>query len=306
MNRRSLLAASAAALALRPRPSRAATTLRVATIPIDSGAQVIYAAQRGTLASRDLTVDLQYVANGATIVSAVVGGALDIGYTNVISLAVAHRRGLPLIVIAPAGLYNAAAPTSVLMVPNGSPIRSARDCARKVIGMSSLGSITQYSTQAWLDANGGDAKGSKFVEIDFPEMAPALTSGRIDVGHFAEPFISNARKVARVLGDSYDAVAHRFLVSVWVTTPAFAKANPDVVRRFADAMRETATWANAHHAESAPMLAAAAKMDLATVTAMTRSTYAERLSADELQPNIDVVAKYGNLVPFPASELLAG
>jgi NitT/TauT family transport system substrate-binding protein len=222
----------------------------------------------------------------------------------VISLAVAHARGLPLTVAAPASLYNSKAPTSVLMVANGSPIATARDCTGKTIGVSSLKSITQYSTEAWLDAHGGDAKSVKFIELGFPEMAPALAQGRIDIGHFAEPFLSDAKKSAHVLGDSYDAVASNFMISVYVTTPAFAGAHPDVVKRFADAMRETAAWANAHHAESAPILADAAKMDLATVTAMTRATYAERLSAADLQPNIDVTARYGGLAAFPATALL--
>ena len=287
-----------------PRRVRAAAPLRIATIPIDSGAEVLYAAQRGTYRSHALDVELQFIGNGAQIVAAVVGGAVDIGYTNVISLAVAHARGLPLTVVAPASLYNGKAPTSVLMVANASPIKSARDCAGKTIGVSSLKSITQYSTEAWLDANGGDVKSVKFIELEFPELAPALAQGRIDVGHFAEPFLSDAKKIARVLGDSYDAVAPGFMISVYVTTPAFASANPDVVRRFGDAMRETATWANAHHAESAPMLAAAAKMDHAVVAAMTRASYAARLTAADLQPNIDVTARYGGLSAFPASELL--
>jgi NitT/TauT family transport system substrate-binding protein len=307
MKRRDAIAASlaAAAGAALSRRARAAQPLRIATIPIDSGAEVIYAQARGTFAKHGLDVDLQYISNGAAITAAVAGGALDIGYTNVISLAVAHQRGLPLTVIAPASLYNSKAPTSVLMVPFASPIASARDCTGKVIGVSSLRSITQYSTEAWLDANGGDAKSVRFIELEFPEMAPALTQGRIDVGHFAEPFISDAKKVARVLGDSYDAVAHDFLISVYVTTTAYASANPGVVKRFADAIRETAAWANGHHAESAPMLAATAKIDPAIVATMTRATFAERLVAADLQPNIDVTARYGGLTAFPANELIA-
>jgi len=305
VNRRNAIAASLAAgvAATLPQVARAAT-LRVATIPIDSGAQVIYASQRGTFAKAGLATDLQYIGNGAQIVAAVVGGAVDVGYTNTISLAVAHARGLPLTVVAPASLYNAKAPTSVLMVANGSPIKTARDCAGKTIGVSSLKSITQYSTEAWLDANGGNATSVRFIEMDFAEIAPALVQGRIDVGHFAEPFLTDAKKVARVLGDSYDAVAPNFLISVYVATPAFASANADVMKRFADALRETAAWANAHHAESAPLLAGAAKMDLAAVAAMTRATYAERLTAADLQPNIDVAAKYGGLQSFPARQLL--
>jgi NitT/TauT family transport system substrate-binding protein len=306
MNRRTAIAASlatAASLTL-PRAARAAQPLRLATIPIDSGAQVIYGVERGTFKNHGLETDLQYIGNGAQIVAAVVGGAVDVGYTNVISLAVAHARGLPLVVVGPASLYTSKAPTSALMVATGSPIKSARDCAGKTIGVSSLKSITQYSTEAWLDANGGDAKSVRFIELEFPEIGPALAQGRIDIGHFAEPFLSDAKKTARVLGDSYDAVAPNFMISIYVATPAFVAANADVVKRFGDALRETAGWANAHRAESGQILAAAAKMDPATVATMTRATYAEHLTAADLQPNIDVTARYGGLAAFPAVDLL--
>lgn len=297
------LLAGAAGAAL-PAAGRSAQPLRLATIPIDSGAEVIYADANGAFKARGLETSIALIGNGAAIVSAVVGGAADIGYSNIISLAVAHQRGFPVRIVAPAALYNSKAPTSILMVPIGSPIKTARDCSTKTIGVSSLGSITQYSTQAWLDGNGGDAKSVRFVEMNFAEMAPALAAGRIDVGHFAEPFISDASKEARVLADSYDAVAPEFLIAAYFTTAAYAAANPQIVRQFTDAIAQTAVWANGHHPESGRLLASAAKLDPGAIAGMTRATYASRLLASDLQPNVDVAARYGGLQAFRAQELL--
>ncbi len=307
MNRGSAIALGLAASAAITVPRRAsgAQALRLATIPIDSGAEMIFADARGTFKARQLATEIQYIINGSAIVSTVLGGAIDIGYTNIITLALAHARGIPLTIVAPAGLYNSKAPTSALVVLNGSPIKTARDCNGKTFGVSSLKSITQYSTQAWLDKNGGDSKSVRFIELSFPEIAPALAQGRVDIGHFAEPFVSDAKKIGRVLGDSYDAVGSNFLISAYVSTTAYATANPDVVKRFADAIRETAVWANSHHAESGVMLASAAKLDAATIGTMVRSTYADRLTADMLQPSIDVTAKYAGLEAFPASQLIS-
>ena len=306
MNRRDVFGVTIAASAglVLGRRAAAATALRIATIPIDPGAQVVYALDRGSFNRNLLTPEVQYINNGAAIISAVVGGGVDIGYANVISLAVAHAHGFTLTVAAPAGLYTSKAPTSVLMVRKDSTIRAARDCYAKTIGVSSLKSITQYSTQAWLDKNGGDSKSVRFIELSFPEIAPALVSRRIDVGHFAEPFISDAKNVARVLGDSYDAVGSKFLISVFVATRAYVAANAATIKYFADAMSETAIWANSHHAESGVMLANVAKLDITVVNGMTRSTYADRLTAESLQPSIDVAAHYGGLTAFPAAEFM--
>jgi NitT/TauT family transport system substrate-binding protein len=295
--------ATALAAAL-PGTARAAQPLRVSTFPIDAGAEPFYGSDNGMFAKAGLDVTVDSSTNGAAIIAAVMGGAADVGFSNVVSLAVAYKRGLPLTIIAPAGLYSSKAPTSVLMVASGSPIKTARDCNGKTFAVNGLKNITQFSSQAWVDKNGGDSKTLKFVELKFPEMAPALQQGRIDVALIAEPDLSDAKKVARVLGDSYDAIAPSFLIGAFCTTTAFAKANPDVVKRFAGAIRDVAAWSNAHHKETGDILARVTKIDPAIIAGMTRSTYAERFSPDDIQPSIDVAVKYGGLDVFSAKELV--
>ena len=146
-------------------------TVKVATTPIDVGAEVLYAKDMGFFQKHGLNVDVQFIDNGAAIASAVASGAIDIAQGNVVTLATAHDKGLPFVVVAPAALYSSTAPTSALIVAANGPVKSAKDLNGKTIGITGVKNITQIAAMAWLDQNGGDSSTVKFIELKFSEMA---------------------------------------------------------------------------------------------------------------------------------------
>ena len=69
-------------------------------------------------------------------------------------------------------------------------------------------------------------------------------------------------------------------------------------------MAQTAAWANGHRTESAKILTAYTKVNVLPGT--HRTLYRERLRAADLQPLIDISARYGLIdVSFPAGDLFA-
>ncbi|MEA2689803.1 MAG: NitT/TauT family transport system substrate-binding protein, partial [Candidatus Eremiobacteraeota bacterium] len=88
--------------------------LRVATTPIDIGAQVLWAKDEGFLKKAGVDAEISLINNGAAIAAAVASGAVDIGQANLVSLATAHERGLPFVLIAPGGFYTSSEPTTAL------------------------------------------------------------------------------------------------------------------------------------------------------------------------------------------------
>jgi NitT/TauT family transport system substrate-binding protein len=294
--------AVAAALPLR---ARAADTVRFATLPIDTGAQIYYADAEHFFAKAGLDGQIQSIPNGGAITAAVVGGSIDVGFSNILSLAIAHERGVPITLIAPAGLYITKAPTSVLMVHKDSPVRDARALNGKTIAVNGLKNITQLAVQAWMDKNGGDSKTASFSEMPFPEMPAALAARRIDAALVAEPAVTEAKANSRILAKPYDAIAPDFLIAGWFTSQKWAAAHPDLVKKVVAVMRESAAWANKNTPASAEVLARATKLDPATLRTMVRSVYAERLDAAAIQPLIDLAARYGLLkAAFPAQDLI--
>jgi NitT/TauT family transport system substrate-binding protein len=302
-----MLLGAGASLPLTGAPvlAQSLTPIKLATTPTDIGAQPFYAADMGFFRAAGLEADTQIISNGAAITSAVLGGAIDIAQSNVVSLALAHQRGLDVVVIAPAGVYSSKEPTSSIVVKTSSPYKTAKDLNGKVIACNGLQNISQIGPEAWFDKNGGDVTSYKFTDMPFPDMLGALDTGRVDAALIAEPVLSDALAHGnRILGNAYDAIAPSFLIGAWFTTGAWAKAHPDVVKRFQKAMFASAVWANKNRALSADILTKATK--IVVEPSMRRTTYGEKLDASLMQPLIDATAKYGTLkASFPAIDLVA-
>jgi NitT/TauT family transport system substrate-binding protein len=307
MNRQrlfSLLAAGCAA-GVTTRPVSANTPISIATIPLDAGAEAYYALERGFFREVGLDANVTTISNGAAIASAVASGAVEIGFANLLSIAIAYRHNVPFTLLAPGSLYTASIPTSVCMVPKGSPITSARELDGKTFAANGLKTITQYAPQFWIDKNGGQSSTIRFVEMTFPQILEALAANRIDAAVVAEPFIAQAKSVARIVSDCYDALGTRYIIGCYFTTQAWAKAHPDAAFAFSQALAKTARWANAHKTESGAILAKYGKLDPVAAKTMLRVDYAPRFDVVEMQPVIDLGARYGAYEgTFPANELL--
>lgn len=293
MNRRRVLAAVAGvAGAAAPRVAVALEAVRVTSNPADAALEASYAVGLGFAAQAGLDCNVQLLANGAAAVSAILGGASDVGFSNLLSILVARQKGFPLVVVAAGAIYASTNPVSLLMVPNGSPIQTARDFAGRTIAVASLGDLAQFGPMAWLDANGGDSTAVHFVEMPFAVMPVALAEHRVDAAVVTEPFATRARESARVIAPAYDAIGARFLISVYFATPAWPAAHPEVARRFAALIYRTAAYANANHARTGELLMRLARLTPGQLAVTPRAIFAEGPDPALIAPLIDVAVKY--------------
>lgn len=315
-SRRAFLARSAAAgvaaaaFGTRPGAAQNASVLNLAAIPSDIAGSAYYAADNGYFKKAGMDAQFLGLSNGPAITAAVVGGSADIGYSNVISLAIAHTRNIPITILFPANLHVHDAPTAgLLSVKKTSPIASAKDFNGKTMAVSGLNNIADIAARAWIDKNGGDSKTVKSVELPFPEMKAALEAERIDAAAFdttADPTLGKPGDTMRLVASTFDAVSTRFAPSVWFSTTDWVAKHPAAIKSFVAAMRESAVWANGHHRESAEILAKYTHVTPAQINVFTRATYGDHLTADLIQPNIDVAVKYGVIkTAFPAAEIIA-
>jgi ABC-type nitrate/sulfonate/bicarbonate transport system substrate-binding protein len=95
------------------------------------------------------------------------------------------------------------------------------------------------------------------------------------------------------------------MLGAWFTTTAWANAHRDVVDAFRAVMTKTATWANANPQLSALILAKYSNLDPNLLKSMHRITYGTRPEAAQIQPVIDLTARYGAIsASFPAQQLM--
>ena len=242
--------------------------------------------------------------NGAAIAAAVSSGAIDIGGSNLSTLVLAFKKGVPITVIAPGGVYSKTSGVMGIIVPKDSPIKGPKDLEGKTVAVSPLRSIGEFGPSAWVDKNGGDSTKIKYVEVPFPEMEGAMMQGRVAAAVLTEPYISQSKVTSRLLAFPYQAIAPTFMTAAFFSSTNFVKAHPDVVAKFATVMHDTAIWANKNQQKSGEILAAMAKLDPSIVASMNRVGYAEAVTPALVQPNIDILAKFKVIDTFDAKDMI--
>jgi NitT/TauT family transport system substrate-binding protein len=302
----------AVALALALVPAFAAgqpapVTMRIGATPVDDMPPLLYAMRTGMFAKAGIKVELTQMASGATIAAAVAGGALDAGKSSMIALIVGHVRAVPFTMIAPSSMW-VGSDTGGLLVGSSSNIRTAKDFSGKIVSAASLQDINVIAMLTWLDQNGGDSKAVKFVEMPTLAAPAALEAGRIDGATLFNPAFTEALAGghARNIGPIFNAVAKRFLLGAWFTTTGYVEKNRGVIERFSRVMADASTYVMAHPDETLDDIAALTKIDRNVLARMQRTTVGVTLNAADIQPVIDLAAKYKVIEkPFPASELIS-
>lgn len=283
------------------------TTLKLGGVPEDSITPALWAQQSGLFKKNGLDVDVQAQRSGSAVAAAVSGGSYQFGKSSLPSVIIAHTRGIPFVVVAPGGLYEAANPIIGLLVRSDSPFKTGADLNGKTIGVSSLSDMYTIATRQWVDKHGGDSSTLKLIEMPISAIAPALDAGRIDAGCCIEPEMQDALGGGKVkiLCAPCDAIASDFLYTGWFTTADYAQKNRAVVDAFAKSIREANAYSNAHHAATAEALAKFSGVPVATIQKMRRVNDAATLEPKHIQPLIDAAARAKVIAKsFDAKELL--
>lgn len=225
----------------------------VGVIPILDVAPIYLGKQKEFFKKRNIDLTLTLAQGGAAIIPAVQSGQYQFGFSNVISLLIAGSQGLPLKVVC-----NGNNSTGVdgrdfaaLMVKGDSPIKSPADLAGKTVAANTLSNIVDTSVRASVRKAGGDAKAVRFVQLAFPQQPAALQAGQVDAVFVVEPFqqavlAQGGRKIA----SSYVDAAPNLVVALYFTSTQLMTSNPDLVRRFTEAMKESLAYADGHPDEA--------------------------------------------------------
>lgn len=289
------------------RAQPALTPLRIASAPDEDVLGALWAQSSGIFRSQGLDVHLDPMNSGAAVGAAVIGGAIDIGKSSFVSLVTAHTKGIPFVLIAPAGVYNSKAPIVGLIVKKGSPIKTARDLNGKTFSVPSLNDQYSIAIKGWMDQHGGDWTTLKFLELPNSAVPEALENGRIDAASIANPILSEAIAAgAQVIGRTFDAIGPHFIQACYFVTADYAAKNRDACERFAKAIAQSGAYCNAHPDQTVQALSDFTKVAPQTIAHMTRTEIGTTLDPRELQPVIDAAAKYKLIAaPFDAREMIA-
>jgi NitT/TauT family transport system substrate-binding protein len=271
--------------------AEAPANLQIATVAREPACEGFYAKELGLFAKHGLTVDITMLGNGAAIGAAVASGAVPVGNSNVLAVAQASQRGIPLVIIVPAGIHDSKYPNSACVVAPDSPITRPRDLNDKVVAGASIGGYDQLCFSSLIDKDGGDSRTVKFVEVPQGAMAEALAAGRIQAATLSDPELSIAGARVRRLADAEAAIAPRAVQTVWVATNDWLSQHKDAARSFAAAIFEAGSWAMAHPVEAANVL----QRTIGLSEPEAKQRYATNFDVSLIQPILDSARKYNLL-----------
>jgi NitT/TauT family transport system substrate-binding protein len=290
------LTALAAPIVVQTRAaSQPMTTIRLGSAPNDDLIAALWAIENGAFRRAGIDVVLQMANSGAAVAAAVAGNGVEIGHANLVSWITGRMRGLPFVLIAPAGIYSADALTVGMIVAKDSPIKSAADCNGKSVGVSGLNDLAELGTRSWVDRNGGDAKTLRFLEIPTSAIGDAVASGRVDAGTVSSPSITRALAggKVRLLAAPDSAIASRFLESAYVGTADYVARNRAAITAFRRIINEAGAYANDHRSQMLPIITKYIGVDPKVLAAEPQQLVGTSLDLRIIQPLIKAAVTYG-------------
>jgi NitT/TauT family transport system substrate-binding protein len=288
----------------------AQTKLQVGTMKIGDLSPFFLAQEKAFFKDAGLDINVTAMVGGAAIQPALASGALNIGWSNVVSVYQGHLEGFDYRFIAN-GAINKRGTNDVFgfQVAVDSPINSAKELAGKTVAANTLSNIIQASGQHWIDSNGGDSSKVKWVEIPFPQMEAAVVQKHIDAFVAVEPFVTvpaQVNKKTRVLGYPLGGIATRLLIASYFASQAWIQKNGDAVKAFITALNRGIDAHNSNPEEAKATIAKYTGLKPDFLKLMALPAFERKILESDLQPMMDVALKYKLITrKFPPRDLIS-
>jgi NitT/TauT family transport system substrate-binding protein len=258
--------------------------------------------EKGFFSKRDIDLTLTTAQGGAAIAPAVISGQYQFGFSNAISLLLAKSQNAPLKVVCNGNNSTGVADADFagLFVKPDSPIQSPKDLAGKTVAANTLKNIVDTSVRASVKKDGGDASAVKFTELPFPEQVGALQAGRVDAIFVVEPFQQAAVAAGmRKIASSYVDAAPNLTVAMYFTSTKLISDNPDLVKRFTEAMKESLAYADAHSDEVRDIIGTYTKIAPEVREKMTLPKWPADINTDSINALADAAVADGLIASKP-------
>ena len=247
----------------------------------------------------DIEVTTSPVSN--PLLTQLAAGQLDIAFSNIVTVSQAIENGLDFKVVLPGTLMKKGNDVNPCVVAIDSPIRTAKDMEGKRLASPALNNIIWLYARAWLEKGGADVNKVRIIEVPFPQMLDAVTSGQAEAVCPTEPFFTRAMESGkvRVLGFIYHEVTDNLESVMGLARGAWLKeqANAAVMERFARAYRRGVAFMeqNKKGPEGVRIISAFTKMDPAVVAKIQTPVFPMTVNLKTIEEMSVLMVKHGLL-----------
>jgi NitT/TauT family transport system substrate-binding protein len=280
----------------------ASKKVTVGVIPIVDVAPIYLGKEKGFFSKRGIELDLVTAQGGAAIVPGVLSGQFQFGFSNITSLMIAASKGLP-VKITSAGNSSTGkegADFGAVVVNADSPVRTAKDLEGKTVSVNTLKNIGDTTVRASVRKAGGDPNKIKFTELAFPDMPAALSGKKIDAAWVVEPFLSATKaQGARVVAWNFVDTAPNLPVAAYFTATKLGTDDPDLVKRFAEAMTESSAYARDNPDEARAVITTYTKITAEQTKTLTLPQWPATIDTAALEVLADLAVADGLMTAKP-------
>jgi NitT/TauT family transport system substrate-binding protein len=284
------------------------TQITVSTAPLDSCFQDYVARDEGFFKKHGLKADLAVVNGISELTASVQAGSANFACASPTQLASAYIQGIHFKVVAPGAEFRKDRPTTVLMVPNGSNIKSLADLKGKTIGIDKLNTSPHLGTKKLLEQHNVDPASVKFIQIDSPQSVTALKRGTVDAEVMESPNSGIAKSFAHVIGNPYAAIngGKPWYITVNFGTENYINAHAKIAHQFAAAMVDASKWMNdpSHDKAHKQLLTKELKEKPANLKKTVLEAYGTKLNPQYIQAAIDLQHHFGLIKDVNAKKLV--
>lgn len=281
----------------------------VGLISILDVAPIYLGKEKGFFEERNINLTLKPAEAGTETIPAVLSGDLTFGYSNIVTLLLAQEQALPVQVV-----NNGTNSTGVdgkdfgaLMVPGNSPVRSVADLAGKKVAVNVLQNVVELAVRASAAKANIDPNSIEYVKLGFPEMAAALANGQVDAAFVVEPFQQVVlSQGGRAIASSLVDAAPNLSVAMYFTSKQLIAEDPDLVKRFTEAMDESLGYADGHPDEVREILPTYTKIGREVIPNLILPKWPAEVNRDSVETVAELARKENILTSEPNLDDLLG
>lgn len=221
-------------------------TVRLAAVPVVDVAALYLGSEIGVFEEHGLELDIQFTPGSSVAIPAMLNDDFDVVYTGSVNAFQARETGLPVVAIAEGGRTTGepGADHGGILVHPDSDINDPSDLEGKEVAVNAILGLHEAADRQSVINDGGDPNNVNFLELDLPEMLPALENGNVDAISTSEPFLGLGIDAGmKLIADPFIDVDEDFITAVYLTSEQNLSEQEELIEDFTSAVKESQEYA---------------------------------------------------------------
>ncbi len=228
--------------------------------------------------------------NPALTMSGLISGQYEVGFHSLLDIAQIHVKGTDIKIFHAGVIQSHEHPYSQMVIPNGSPIKTAKDLAGKRIAVALIRGAIDVSIYSMLTEVGVDPTSVSLVQVGIDGVIPALSSGKFDAVYCIEPALTIAK--LQKLGTPLPYIGLDYMATGYLARQAWLDKNGDAAHAFIRALDRATDWLKANPKEAPGLIARNAKLDPKLASQIILPGPLKVARTADMQPFLDYATKY--------------